>query len=700
MPVSSIVIGVDLFPIRPVTGCIALIEDITTDKCKASLTKELQNWKADVVLHDGAPNVGKNWLFDAYQQICLTLSAVKLSTEFLKKGGWFVTKVFRSKDYNALIWVLKQLFRKVHATKPSASRKESAEIFVVCQYYIAPDKIDPKLLNAKYVFEELDLDTDKEISLLHPDKKRIKAEGYSEKDFLLRQELPVSQFIKETNGLSSLQGVSEIIFDDDTIKNHPRTTNEIRECCRDIKVLGRKDIRALLTWWKHLRAEFYPKIDPTKTDATAESTADEKPKQLTADEVETMEFEELEKHLNEMAVEDAKDDKRKKKKVLRARTKLNEKLNLKMVIKGDSGPQEEDIEIFSLGQIGTVEELERLQDQPPDIVINEKTRSDEYNPKYKRFDKDEFHLDKDGKYKSDKHKDDENNKNVKMDSDDEDLSKTGLGLSSEEDEDDDDDDDEHLGNITKNKKNKQKIEHPLITDLDHRDKDSKRKQRVQLWFEKENLKNVDADEMAEDFDLDKLTNEYKYKGINITGKDKVDASSPSMPLGKKAKRRAKYTNEEHKSESDDSDSDSVDSNEDFKSVPIEKQKRIKLNEQELALGAMMVQSRKTKRDLIDSAWNRYAFNDIDDLPEWFVQDESVHMKREAPVTKELVDEYAKRVEELNVRPMKKVMEAKARKKRRAVKRLEKAKKKAENILESADSSAQEKMRQLKKYVLF
>lgn len=716
MPVSSIVIGVDLFPIKTVAGCIALIEDITTDKCKQALTRELQSWKADVVLHDGAPNVGKNWLYDAYQQICLTLNAVKLATQFLRGGGWFITKVFRSKDYNALLWVLKQLFKKVHATKPSASRKESAEIFVVCQYYIAPERIDPKLLDAKYVFEELDLDAgSKTVSLLNPDQKRIKAEGYSEKDFSQRTVLKVSDFIKHTNGLTALQSVSEIQFDDETIATHKKTTQEIRECCKDIKVLGRKDMRNLLAWWKLLHAELHP---AEVKEAPVEAEPVPARKDLSREDIEDMENEELERHIAELEAEGSKDDKRKKKHVQKARAKLNERLNLKMVIKGDAGPQEEDHEVFSLRQITSVAQLEGLQDQVPDMVLEEEGQvGDEFRPKYKRFVKGETVIDDDGAYHDGSEAEESDGEAGASDSDDsERLGKIGLDLG-------DSDGEEGRGRDRRKKNGKklrgaaakslvgggaEKDENPLITDLDTRDKDTKRQQRVQLWFEKDNLKGMD-DDVDEDQDLDKLAGQYRQKGVQVLG----EQAKVEMYVGKKAKRRAQHGAKEDKSDDDDDDSDGGDSADEAELNPsverttkrvggsdgyevvVEKAKKIKLNEEELALGHLLVQSNKTRRDLTESAWNRYAFND-ENLPEWFVADEMANMRKEAPVTKELADEYRKKLDELNVRPIKKVMEAKARKKRRAVKRFEKAKKKAEAVLENADSSAQEKVRQIKK----
>lgn len=49
----------------------------------------------EVVLHDGAPNVGGVWSSEAYSQSSLVLEALKLATDVLTPNGAFVTKIFR-----------------------------------------------------------------------------------------------------------------------------------------------------------------------------------------------------------------------------------------------------------------------------------------------------------------------------------------------------------------------------------------------------------------------------------------------------------------------------------------------------------------------------------------------------------------------------------------------------------------------------
>ncbi|XP_050344839.1 pre-rRNA 2'-O-ribose RNA methyltransferase FTSJ3 [Nymphalis io] len=703
MPVSSVVIGVDLFPIKQVPGCISLTEDITTEKCKTAIKKEIKTWKADVVLHDGAPNVGLNWIHDAYQQACLTLSAMKLASHFLRSGGWFVTKVFRSKDYHALLWVLKQFFKKVHATKPQASRNESSEIFVVCQGYIAPDSIDPKLLDPKYVFEDLEIMKKKHNSILHPEKqKKAKAEGYKENDYTTFHSFSVSEFLDKDDPIDLLQGCSEIILDDDEIANHPRTTTEIKECCKDIKVLGRKDVKALLSWLKHIKE--------WKTSQTSEDKIETKEEEKVAEEDVADENDKVDAEVLELQEEEKRQLKRKRKQLNKQRQKLAEKMNLKMVLKGDDGPILESHDMFTLADIKDGAQLKMVIDQKPDIVLDEKDDSDDelkMKPKYVKYDVESSKLDSSGLY----YKDSDSELEMESDTDDEEA-KESLAFS------DSDNESKKIDKITKlntlkNSKIKSKTlsipkNNPLLTDLDNTDPVSKRSMKAELWFQKDSFKDIDEED-DEGVDLDKLAESYRQKGKKVKDSD----SKKSVEINKSGTKRKHHDDDSPDDDSSDSDYDVENSaaptvgktgaktskKDGFEVVSQDPElkrlkKTLKMDAETLALGTMIATSKKFKRDLIDDAWNRYAFNDKN-LPDWFVEDEKKHMNKEVAVPEKYAEEYKNRLQDINARPIKKVIEAKARKKKRMIKKMERAKKKVEAVMENADMSEREKAQQVR-----
>lgn len=706
MPVSSLIVGVDLVPIKPLPNVVTLQEDITTERCRQALRKELKTWKVDVVLNDGAPNVGASWVHDAYSQAHLTLMALRLACDFLARGGCFITKVFRSRDYQPLLWIFQQLFRRVQATKPQASRHESAEIFVVCQGFLAPDKVDSKFFDPKFAFKEVEVQTKTVTELVT--KKKPKAEGYAEGDLTLYHRTSVTDFLRAANPVDFLSKASEISLDDEELAQHPATTEDIRVCCQDIKVLGRKELRSLLNWRTKLRRYVAKKLkeqakalDISLSSGEEEEEGNEE--ESTARTVrqpskEEEEEEQLNRTLAEMKAQEVAELKRKKKKLLREQRKQRERVELKMDLPGVSIADEGETGMFSLRTIRGHQLLEK-------VTAGDMSAADTFLTD----------LPRDDIYVSDVEDD---SASLDSDLDPEELAGVGRPQRLRDQK------RVQFAKVEDDEKEEEEEENPLLVPLE--EKAVLQEEQANLWFSKDGFSGIedDADEALE-ISQAQLLYESRRKGQPPSPSSLKTERKPPQCRDEAAKgaeapsgtEAATGPGEEKRDGSSDSDSSSSEDEESWKPhrskkqsrrpesqdddgfeiVPIEDPVKHRILDPEgLALGAIIASSKKAKRDLIDNSFNRYAFNeDEGELPEWFVQEEKQHRIRQLPIDKKEVERYRKRWREINARPIKKVAEAKARKKRRMLKKLEQTKKKAEAVVNTVDISEREKVAQLR-----
>ncbi|WP_137123613.1 RlmE family RNA methyltransferase [Roseomonas sp. HF4] len=124
------VVAIDILPMDPVAGATVLQGDFTEDEAEVRVTAAMGG-KADLVLSDMAPNTTGHQATDHLRIMALAEIALDFATRVLAPKGAFVAKVLQGGTEAEMLAVLKRDFAVVRHVKPPASRKDSAEMYVV-----------------------------------------------------------------------------------------------------------------------------------------------------------------------------------------------------------------------------------------------------------------------------------------------------------------------------------------------------------------------------------------------------------------------------------------------------------------------------------------------------------------------------------------------------------------------------------------
>ncbi|KXB07526.1 hypothetical protein AKJ51_01140 [candidate division MSBL1 archaeon SCGC-AAA382A20] len=133
---KGFVLGVDLDNIEKFNyeNVINLQIDITEPETGEIIRKKLPN-SPSVILSDASPDISGNWEVDHARSIELSRAALNLAEKLLERRGNILIKVFQGEFFPELLKDVGSLFDFCKSSKPRASRKESAEIYIIGKGY-------------------------------------------------------------------------------------------------------------------------------------------------------------------------------------------------------------------------------------------------------------------------------------------------------------------------------------------------------------------------------------------------------------------------------------------------------------------------------------------------------------------------------------------------------------------------------------
>lgn len=128
---KGVVVGIDLKQVDLVEG-VTFIQDDIANFSKELLEKHgVKTNRFDLVLSDMAPNISGIKERDEAQMLELIINIKSITEEFLSKNGSLLVKVFHGEAHENLMNYVKSNFQKVRIRKPSASRPNSSELYVL-----------------------------------------------------------------------------------------------------------------------------------------------------------------------------------------------------------------------------------------------------------------------------------------------------------------------------------------------------------------------------------------------------------------------------------------------------------------------------------------------------------------------------------------------------------------------------------------